>query len=315
MMKRPNDALQKIRRDERGTVLVLAAVVMTVILGFAALTTDVGALTLEKNRLQNACDAAALAAARELPSTVAAGEKAAEYLEYNRVNPEEAVISFDSAGTRVTVEASRHVNFTFARVFGLSGSEVSSRASAVFGSVKSITGVVPFGIPDQRLVYGQEYKLKAGSHDGYGPGNYGALALGFRGASSYRNNLKYGYSGTVSVGDWVLTEPGNMSGPTEEGVNYRLSLCRHTPKCTINSYHPDCPMVMIVPIFEPTDLSGRDEVKIVGFGAFLLKGVEGTGHESVVSGYFLQMVPPEGLRYTLDPSGADYGLHAAKLVE
>lgn len=315
MMKKLNDILTRIGRDERGTVLVLAAAVMTVILGFAALATDVGVLVLARNRLQNACDAAALAAAQELPATTAAREKAAEYLEYNGVNPEEAVISFDSAGTRVTVEASRQVNFTFARVFGLSGSEVSARASAVFGSVKSITGVVPFGIPDQALVYGQEYKLKAGSHDEYGPGNYGALALEFRGASNYENNLKYGYGGTLSVGDWVLTEPGNMSGPTEEGVNYRLSLCPHTPKCTIDSYHPDCPRIMIVPIFDPTTLSGRDEVKIVGFGAFLLRGVEGTGNESVVSGYFLRMVPPEGLRYTLDPNGADYGLHAAKLVE
>lgn len=315
MMKRMHGVLTKIGREERGTVLVLVAAMMTVILGFAALATDVGALALERNRLQNACDAAALAAARELPPTVAAREKAAEYLEYNGVAPEEAVISFDSAGTRVTVEASRQVNFTFARVFGLSGSTVSARASAVFGSVKSITGVVPFGIPDQTLVYGQEYKLKGGSHDEYGPGNYGALSLQFKGASSYENNLKYGYSGPVSVGDWVLTEPGNMSGPTEEGVNYRLNLCPHTPKCTIDSYYPDCPRVMIVPIFDPTDLSGRDEVKIVGFGAFLLKGVEGAGNESVVSGYFLQLVPPEGLRYAVDSSLADYGLHAAKLVE
>ncbi|MGB9825185.1 MAG: pilus assembly protein TadG-related protein [Desulfofundulus sp.] len=315
MMKKLYDVCWKLGREVEGTVLVLVAAMMTVILGVAALATDVGVLALERNRLQNACDAAALAAARELPSTGAAREKAEEYLEYNGVKPEDAVISFDSSGTKVTVEASRQVNFTFARVFGLSGGQVSARASAIFGSVKSMTGVVPFGIPDQQLVYGQEYKLKAGSQDEYGPGNYGALALEFRGASNYENNLKYGYSGTISVGDWVLTEPGNMSGPTEEGVNYRLSLCPHIPKCTIDSYHPDCPRIMIVPIFDPTDLSGRDEVRIVGFGAFLLKGVEGAGKESIVTGYFLQMVPPQGLRYTLDPNGADYGLHAAKLVE
>jgi Flp pilus assembly protein TadG len=315
MMKRLKSFFKTIRRDERGTVLVLAAAVMTVLLGFAALVTDVGALVLEKNRLQTACDAAALAAARELPSTEAARQKALEYLGYNGVAPEEAIINFDAGSTKVTVEASRRVDFTFARVFGINSGNVSTRASAVFGSVKSITGVVPFGIPDQPLVYGQEYTLKSGSHDAYDPGNYGALALELRGASSYENNLKYGYGGTVSVGDWVLTEPGNMSGPTQEGVNYRLSRCPHTPGCSIDSYHPDCPRVMIVPIFDPTDLSGRDKVKIVGFAAFLLKGVEGSGNKSNVKGYFLQMVPPEGLRYTIDPNGTDYGLHAAKLME
>jgi hypothetical protein len=315
MMKKHCLMLARLKIDQKGSALVLAAAMMAVFLGFTALVVDVGTMILEKSRLQNACDAAALAAARELPTVALAEQKANQYLEYNGVVPEEAHVSFDPGGVRVTVEASRRVDYTFARVFGLTNGEVSARASAVFGGVSGISGVVPFGIPDQTLVYGQEYRLKAGSQDKYGPGNYGALALELRGASSYENNLKYGYRGIVKVGKWVMTEPGNMSGPTEEGINYRLNSCPHNPKCTIDHYYPDCPMVMIVPIFNPTPLHGRDEVQIVGFAAFLLKGVEGRGKESEVSGYFLQMVPPEGLRYTIEPHQSDYGLHAAKLVD
>jgi len=302
-------------RDQRGSVLVLAAAMMVSILGCTALVVDLGALALDKSRLQNACDAAALAAARSLPSRSWAEYRAYQYLALNKVLPGEAEVKFDPHNTMVKVSAARTKNLFFARIFGRQSSRVAATATATFGSIKAASGVVPFGIPDQTLNYGVEYQLKAGSHDDYGSGNYGALAFEFRGASSYENNLKYGYNGIIRVGDWVSTEPGNMSGPTKRGVNYRLNQCPHTPQCTIDHYYPNCPRIMIVPIFDPTQLSGRDEVRIVGFGAFLLKGVEGSGNQSIVTGYFLKMVPPDGIYYELDPDQNDYGLHAAKLLK
>lgn len=314
MMKIFMRLLKKLK-GENGSVLVLSAAAMVVMLGMTAMVVDIGALVLEKNRLANACDAAALAAARELPSRIDARQKAEEYLGFNGVSSGEANISFDAGNTRITVEATRVKDLKFARVLGLRQSSVSARSVAAFGAVSSITGIVPFGIPDQALVFGHEYQLKAAAHEAYGPGNYGALALGLRGAKNYENNLKYGYSGTVSVGDWIETEPGNMSGPTEDGVNYRLSRCTHTPRCTIEHYHPGCPRVCIVPVYAPDSLQGRDEVRIVGFAAFLLKEVGGKGNDSYVSGYFLQTVPSDGLKYTIDPNQTDYGLHATRLIE
>jgi len=306
--------VKNLQAGEKGTALVIVAAALTVILGMTALVADVGALTLEKSKLQNATDAAALAAARELPDTAAAEQKAKEYLALNHVDIENSEISFSGSG-KITVKASKTQDFLFAPALGIYHGTASARSAAVCGSVSSITGVVPFGIPDQQMVYGVEYKLKAGSKDDYGPGNYGALALELRGASSYLNNLKYGYSGVLSVGDWVETEPGNMSGPTEDGINYRLNRCPHTPRCSITSYHSDCPMVMIVPVFEPTSLGGRTKVLLVGFAAFLLKGVQGKGNANDVTGYFLQIVPPEGHKYALDPNQASHGLRTARLID
>jgi Flp pilus assembly protein TadG len=301
--------------EEKGAVFIIAAAIMVCILGVTALVVDTGSTALEKSRLQSACDAAALAGAVEMPYEQLAREKALEYLEYNGVNIEEALVTLDSERSSVTVKASREVSYTFARILGQEKGTVNASSTAAYGVVTGMTGVVPFGIPDQTLVYGQEYKLKAGSQDQYGPGNYGPLALEFRGASSYENNLKYGYNGMVNVGDWVYTEPGNMSGPTETGVLYRLGMCSHTPRCSVDKYDITCPMVMIVPIFDPTSLIGRNEVCIVGFAAFLLKGVDGGGSDSEVTGYFLKTVPPDGLKYEIDPNQTDYGLRAAKLLE
>ncbi len=55
--------------DRRGTILVLTAVLMVVLLGFVAMTVDVGFIELTRTQLQSAADAGALAGALELSAT------------------------------------------------------------------------------------------------------------------------------------------------------------------------------------------------------------------------------------------------------
>ena len=62
----------KLKNDQNGAVLVITAAALIVMLGMMAMVADIGVLALEKTRLQNACDAAALAAAWELPDTFSA---------------------------------------------------------------------------------------------------------------------------------------------------------------------------------------------------------------------------------------------------
>ncbi len=58
-------------RDNRGAVAVVVAIIMTVLIGIAALAVDVGYLYATKNELQNVSDAAALAGAGFLGRTYA----------------------------------------------------------------------------------------------------------------------------------------------------------------------------------------------------------------------------------------------------
>src|SRR5690349_5389284 len=50
-------------RSEEGTVAVISAIVMTVLIGFAAIAVDVGSFHYDSRRLQGAADLAAIAAA------------------------------------------------------------------------------------------------------------------------------------------------------------------------------------------------------------------------------------------------------------
>src|SRR5262245_604600 len=57
---------QQSRKERRGSIMTLTAVVLVAMLGFVALTVDVGVLQLTRTQLQAAADASALAAAGEL---------------------------------------------------------------------------------------------------------------------------------------------------------------------------------------------------------------------------------------------------------
>jgi Flp pilus assembly pilin Flp len=59
-------SLERFQRNEKGATAVLVAVLLIVLLSFAALAIDIGYLTVTRNQLQNVSDAAALAGARQL---------------------------------------------------------------------------------------------------------------------------------------------------------------------------------------------------------------------------------------------------------
>ena len=69
--------------DERGSVLPIVGVCMLAILGVAALAIDLGYQRALQSQLSATADAAALAAASELPDSTKAAEAAAKYAEFN----------------------------------------------------------------------------------------------------------------------------------------------------------------------------------------------------------------------------------------
>jgi hypothetical protein len=70
--------------DQRGTVAIVVALSLVLLLGFAALSVDVGLNWASRREVQNAADGAALAGAFELPANPAgAVAKAAEYVADN----------------------------------------------------------------------------------------------------------------------------------------------------------------------------------------------------------------------------------------
>ncbi|MEW5767511.1 MAG: TadE family protein [bacterium] len=142
--------------------------------------------------------------------------------------------------------------------------------------------LIPLSHLPNTFIVGTKYKLKVGGGSG-SHGNYQALALGGTGGANYLDKLKHGYDGELRIGDDVTTEPGNMSGPTNEGINYRIA--GHEDE-TYTTYTPGSPRVVTVPIIAYLP-EGRDEVPIVGFSKFFLEEVEGQGQDCYVTATYL----------------------------
>ena len=304
--------------DQRGLALVMVTAGMVALLGFAALVTDIGLLVLNKERLSNAVDAAALAGAHELPvNPVLAGTTAVNYALLNGCNSDTPLISADNShpDSKITVTATKVVNFTFARVLGINSGAVSARATARVAGLTSYIGAAPLAVPNQTFDFNTLYTLKQGSNSPdpspLGSGTYGALSLGGNGAKTYADNLKDGYGQKVSVGEIIDTETGNISNPTVEAIDYRIS--KSSPSDTYTNFSPDCPRILIIPVYQPVTIeSGQvKSIKVVGFAAFFVEKVAGQGNENYIDGYFVKMVA----NGDSDFSQADYGLQGVKLVE
>lgn len=320
-------------KKERGSVVVLVALGLTTLLGFGALVTDVGMFYVQKAKLQNAVDAAALAGVQELPKNPTRAQQVAQdYAMRNNVS--DITVNFETRNSKITVSAKKKVPTYLARIWGITEGNISVSARAMMLPSSSISGAVPLSIEKQDFVYGVTYTLKFGSGvntsgTGY-EGWFGPLRLTGNGAKDYTTDLADGYNGAFSIGQIVDIENGNMSGPTKKGVGDRLDRDTRVPRNTFDNYDRDAPEIIYVPIIEVINQSTDTviQVKIVGFAAFFLEGVAGNGTESIISGRFIKTLVPNkqssGLLSDLlkqeeqmedGTTETDYGLYTPKLVD
>lgn len=299
--------LRLLQREKRGSVMIMMASALVMILGFSALVTDVGLLYTTRVKLTNLADAAVLAGVQELPDdSASAFNKATEYARLNGKTEDVLEIRVLN-GTTVAARVTRNVPLFFAKIFGLATWNVSGAAAARIAPASGVSNIVPFGLVQQTLVYGQTYNIKFGSDTAEGSyhGNFHALALGGTGAQNYEENIKYGFDGVIKIGDWVLTETGNMVGPTKQGITYCFN---QDPTATFETVTKDSPRVMLVPVIQSFEVNGRSEVLVVGFAAMFLESSNFS--KGTVEAKFMKMVTP-------GESGGgtgDWGVYASRLI-
>jgi len=265
--------------------MVWIALALPILIGAIALGTDVSVLYWNWAQLQKAADAGVLAGANYLPDNPSqAVATAQQYAETDGVQSSE--ISSTTVGNgnlQLTMVVSRTIPYSFARILGLTNGTVSASASAGpqpptqtvgasspsqvtngdnngnSGSYCSGAGgceLIPIGL-DKHTTYqdGQQIVLQQGEA---GPGSWDLLALGGGpGGNGLRGNVANGYSGPVSVGDNLTTEPGQQVGPVDLGFQDRLDAAQSIdPSGTYSSHDPKNPRVMVLPVVDWENQSG-----------------------------------------------------------
>ena len=262
-----------------------AAVVMTIamagLLAAIAMCADVGVMYVNWLNLQRAADGAALAGAQYLPNDSAdAITTATAYVQKNGSSSTEivggaATVAADELS--ITVHLQRTVPYYFGRVLGLSSQLIQVSATAgVQQNPGDAKGLLPVGLgcAPGSCSYQKNttYQLKSGQ---VGPGNWGALALGGNGSDIYRGNLETGYQGTISVGDTVSSEPGNVVGPTGQGVADRIAAGQAIdPSADANNPPSYDPRMVVFPELNLSTSKGKSTITVVGFAQMWLVGTE-----------------------------------------
>ena len=223
------------RSPESGQTIVLFALALTALVGFLALTYDVGAMVLEKHSAQNAADAAALAGVQMLPDDPnAAIADATAYAASNGISAEELVsvtVSTTSIpNDSIEVRVSRDVSFAFADVLGFFSGTVNVSATARTGGLVGASLLAPLAIEQsvfEGLNPGDTATLKYDAANNSN-GNFLPLALDAPGSSEYEENLRLGSeqwlcaagSETPGCVSEATTQPGNMIGKTRSALDW-----------------------------------------------------------------------------------------------
>ena len=240
-------------KRERGSILATSAISMLAVLLAVGLGVDISRFYLSKNELQNAADAAALAAVSGLNGessgiaiAVARAVDAMNKYDFNHtpvsfpagnvqfaVNLEGEYMTAGSVGglapkirfVKVTTpESPVGVSFT---AFLLGNSKDMS-ATATAGKSVSLNVICPWlpafvlDNPANPITQGQTYTFRLAPGDHISPGNYQLLAPIQSGGSGDREGMANGVNWCISPGTKVKTKPGVTAGAIRQGINTRF---------------------------------------------------------------------------------------------
>jgi hypothetical protein len=151
---------------------------------------------------------------------------------------------------------------------------------------------------------GLQLVLKPGNQNSVTPSFYNAWDVGgVTGASAYSNNIGGCNPDLVTMGDNLLPETGNMSGPTKQGTDQLIAAdphaywdgtCNGGVGCVKGSAFATSPRIRPIPLYNPVlyaqdQHSGKSQptLQVVNYLGFFIESVSGSGD---VTGYVMPII-------------------------
>lgn len=294
-------------RNERGQAMLMTVLFLTVLLGAAALTLDVGSWYRQSRQAQATADAAALAAAQALPgNTAQAGVLADQYATSNGGGL--TSVTFQKgyeANDTVVVNVQKDAPSFFAKIFSIDSATVRATASARAGVPNQVDGVAP-------IVVNKNHPLLSGpgcpcfntpttlplGKDG-APGAFGLVDLngGSKGEPDLANWIENGYDGFLGLGQYD-SDPGAKFNAN--GVQQALSDRVGTE--------------LLFPVYDTLTGGGANaQYNVIGWVAFHLTSFDAQGNSGSLSGWFTKVIW-NGLQAQTDQHLPDFGVYSVELV-
>ncbi|CAH0163835.1 hypothetical protein SRABI26_01019 [Arthrobacter sp. Bi26] len=274
-----------VRADkERGGIAVIVALLMVVLLGFAAIAIDVGKLYSEQAQLQNGADSAALMVAQKCAKNAgdatncsSSSPLAADLANANALDAKSGVesITLDTIGRTVKVitranetgSAPNIISLFFARALGITSAEVAASSSVRWGSPTEGTTPFPltFSICQVSGMVG------------------GAMQLLQNHSANANTDCPLGPAGKTVEGGfgWIVQSSGQCGGIVNLAVNQSGSATGNDgpSNCdaVLNKWASDLAagntVTVLLPVYQ--DVSGTGSgasYKLLAFAAFSVQG-------------------------------------------
>jgi Flp pilus assembly protein TadG len=295
-------------RCESGQAMLMTVLFLTVLLGAAAITIDVGSWYRQQRQAQATADAAALAAAQSLPSDPAQAQSLAQQYGDSNGGGVDG-ITFQSAyepNDTVVVSVAKTAPSFFAKIFSINSTTVRATASARAGVPYEVSGVAP-------IVVNEAHPLLSGpgcpcfdtpttlplGKDG-APGAFGMVDLngGSNGTPELADWLQNGYDGYLGLGDYE-SDPGAKfdAGPVQDALSARLGT------------------ELLFPVYDTLSGGGANaEYDVVGWVGFHLTSFDARGSDGSLSGWFTKVIW-NGLESSVNKHLPDFGVYSVSLVK
>lgn len=331
-------------RHEDGQVMVIFALVLTALIGMVGLAIDGGFMYADRRSMQNAADAAALAAARYLAqswngATLAANDAHAysvalhfaqangliaagggihlDYLDQHGAvvaNHPASLPVLVTRGVRVVATAKRPASFS--RILGTQFLRPSAQATAMFGPPGSGLGVTPISVDDS--LQGDTSRLQPAG--GGGGGSYVNASIlntaAFGSHQSLADALLQGVHDPLTLGRSYPTSAPDNAVWRRDPVVYALQDRINRGQArgdTYTHFTADSPQLLIVPTVVGGFPDAPSPVTLYSFRAFFVVAVD-TNRDGAnwIKGYFVSAPLAAG---TIDYAAPYEGVTITKLVK
>jgi Flp pilus assembly protein TadG len=297
-------------RDERGQAVLMTVLFLTVLIGVAALSIDVGSWYREQRQAQATADAAALAGAQALPADPTEAQVlAGQYATSNGGG----VLAAGGIALRndfephdtVVVKVSKDAPSFFANIFAIGHATVTATAAARAGVPEQVDGAAP-------IVVNKLHPLLSGpgcpcfnvpttlplGKDG-APGAFGIV------------DLNGGSNGNPDLADWIQSGFDGFlgTGPYESDTGAKFD------SNEIQSALSDrLGTELLFPVYDTlSDQGANAEYDVIGWVAFHLTSFDAQGDSGDLTGWFTKVIW-DGLQSSTNKHLPDFGVYSVELV-
>lgn len=296
--------------NQRGQTMVLSLLFLVALMAVATGVLDVGSWYRTHRHTQATADAAALAAAQELPEETAdATSMAVDYGNRNEggVAAQDVVLtSAVMTNDTVKVTARKNAPVFLSRLFGFKNLTARASATARVGVLGSARYAAPIGVDvlhpmlqcEPLPCFNQTTQLDL---EKTGPGAFRLINIdGSRGGTSPQTLgdwLRNGYDGYMPI-NWYFSDPGAKFDST------------HIQGALDDRTGSD----LLFPVYSDVRAGGSNfQYEVIGWVGFHLTGYDARGNGGKLDGWFTHIVW-EGI-YSEHATGDDFGARSVSLVE